>query len=174
MGLYSILPQDGDDQLSFDYNQTYNSPLSTTYNITGNVTASLPTTMSTTNITYGGTTSATVSITGAGGGGGGWITSSNLSPTYTISAGDTYAYANAWGVNKTLKVYGDAEFNGDLKVGGVSLTERLDQIEQRLGILRPNNDLEGKWEKLKKLGEEYRAMEKEILEQEKIWDILKK
>lgn len=74
----------------------------------------------------------------------------------------------------TLKVKGDADFDGDIKVQGVSLSKRLDKIEERLGILRPNNDLEGRWEKLKALGEEYRKLEKEILEGEQIWDILKK
>jgi hypothetical protein len=54
------------------------------------------------------------------------------------------------------------------------LDDRLTAIEERLGILRPNNDLEGKWDKLKALGEEYRRMEKEILEGEKIWATLKK
>ena len=54
------------------------------------------------------------------------------------------------------------------------IERRLDAIEERLGILRPNNDLEGKWEKLKSLGDEYRALEKDILEKEKIWDLIKK
>ena len=74
----------------------------------------------------------------------------------------------------TLKVAGDAEFGGDIKIKGVNLTSRLDAIEERLGILRPNNDLEGKWEKLKALGDEYRTLEKDILEKEKIWDLLRK
>lgn len=92
---------------------------------------------------------------------------------YTISNGTTgwTTYNNA---AQVLKVSGNAEFEGDVKIKGVSLDERLNAIEERLGILRPNNDLEGKWEKLKKLGEEYRKLEKEILEGENIWDMLKK
>jgi hypothetical protein len=74
----------------------------------------------------------------------------------------------------TFKIAVDAEFEGDLKIKGVNLTARLDAIEERLGILRPNNDLEGKWEKLKALGDEYRTLEKDILEKEKIWDLLRK
>jgi len=76
--------------------------------------------------------------------------------------------------DSALTVKGDATFEGNLKIKGVDLTERLDAIEQRLGILRPNNDLEGKWEKLKSLGEEYRKLEQEILEGENIWDILQR
>lgn len=87
------------------------------------------------------------------------------------------AYVNPYTINTApsiMKVEIDAEFNGDVKIRGVSLDERLNVIEERLGILRPNNDLEGKWEKLKALGEEYRKLEKEILEGESIWDTLKK
>jgi hypothetical protein len=73
-----------------------------------------------------------------------------------------------------LKVSGDAVFDGEVTIRGVRLDERLTAIEERLGILRPNNDLEGKWEKLKALGEEYRKLEKEILEGEDIWAMLKK
>ena len=69
---------------------------------------------------------------------------------------------------------GDAEFEGEVTIRGVKLDERLDAIEQRLGILRPNNDLEGRWEALKALGEEYRKLEKELLEGEQIWSTLKK
>ena len=75
---------------------------------------------------------------------------------------------------KTLHVDGDAEITGDLKLNGIKLSERLDKIEERLCILRPSNALEDKWEKLKALGEEYRTLEKEILEGESIWDTLKK
>lgn len=99
-------------------------------------------------------------------------------PTYTATASPySNATTGAWTTYQqpqVLKVSGDAEFEGDVKIKGVSLSDRLDTIEERLGILRPNNDLEGKWEKLKALGEEYRRLEKEILEGEKIWDMLKK
>lgn len=93
------------------------------------------------------------------------------SPNYTY---DTITLNGSNLKDSALTVRGDAEFEGSLKIKGVDLTERLDAIEQRLGILRPNNDLEGKWEKLKALGEEYRKLEQDILEKEKIWDILQK
>ena len=73
-----------------------------------------------------------------------------------------------------LHVKGDAEFEGDVKIKGKSIAETLDKIEQRLAILHPNEKLEEKWEELKKLGEAYRALEKDIIEKEKIWDTLKK
>lgn len=91
-------------------------------------------------------------------------------PTYTTTT--TPYTINS--VPSIMKVECDAEFHGDVKIKGVKLDERLNAIEERLGILRPNNDLEGRWEKLKALGEEYRRLEKEILEGEAIWDTLKK
>jgi hypothetical protein len=93
------------------------------------------------------------------------------SPNYTY---DTITLNGSNAKDHALTVKGDATFEGNLKIKGVDLTERLDAIEQRLGILRPNNDLEGKWEKLKALGEEYRKLEQEILEGENIWDILQR
>ena len=75
----------------------------------------------------------------------------------TISAGGNWTTYN--NQPQVLKVEGDAEFKGEVTIRGVKLDERLTAIEERLGILRPNNDLEGKWEKLKALGEEYRRIE---------------
>jgi hypothetical protein len=74
----------------------------------------------------------------------------------------------------TLKVHGDANIEGELTVNGVKLTERLDKIEERLGILHPNPELEEKWENLRGLREAYLQLEKEIIEKEKMWDILKR
>ena len=73
-----------------------------------------------------------------------------------------------------MQVRGDAEFEGDVKIKGKSIAETLDKIEQRLAILHPNEKLEERWEELKKLGDAYRELEKDIIEKEKIWDTLKK
>jgi len=76
--------------------------------------------------------------------------------------------------DSALTVKGDALFEGNVKIKGIDLNDRFDEIEKRLAILRPNNDLEGRWEELKELGERYRQLEQEILEKEQVWDILKK
>jgi len=67
----------------------------------------------------------------------------------------------------------DVEVRGDLTVGGVSVCEQLKRIEERLNILRPNADIEGRWEQLRELGDRYRALEAELLEREEILRILK-
>jgi hypothetical protein len=73
-----------------------------------------------------------------------------------------------------MHVTGNASFDGDLKVKGKSITDLIENIEKRLAILHPNLELESKWERLKSLGEEYRNLEKEIIDKQKCWDILKK
>ena len=49
----------------------------------------------------------------------------------------------------------------------------MDRVEERLNILRPNPKLEDKWDELAELGKRYRELEAEILEKEKMWNILK-
>jgi hypothetical protein len=149
---------------------SWNSPLSTSLSTDYSYTATLGTPSS---ITSGGG-----GITTAGGGSGATLSTTmntgllwnSGAPTYTNQTTGWTTYNQS----QVLKVAGDAEFEGEVTIRGVKLDDRLTAIEERLGILRPNNDLEGKWEKLKALGEEYRRIEKEILEGEDIWATLKK
>ena len=146
----------------------WNSPLKTSLSDAYSITGTLGTA-----VNAGGGSGATLTTTT-----GGSLTWNNTNYTvtatpYTISNGTT-GWANYNNQPSIMKVDCDAVFNGDIKIRGVSLDERLNVIEERLGILRPNNDLEGRWEKLKALGEEYRRLEKEILEGEDIWATLKK
>jgi len=62
---------------------------------------------------------------------------------------------------------------GDIKIGGKSLVDAISAIEDRLAILKPNLELEDKWEQLKDLRRQYEALERDILEKEKIMKILK-
>ena len=112
--------------------------------------------------------------------------------TYAVSGGsidtmiDTisidssnYTFSNTpytW--DSTAKVNIDADGvqvkdGGDIKIGNQSLKEFMDKVEERLAILRINPELEEKWEELKSLGEKYRELEKEILEKEKLMEMLK-
>lgn len=94
----------------------------------------------------------------------------NISPNLGLSFNDQWDFNH----KQSLSVKGDAEFEGDVKIKGKSISETLDKIEQRLAILHPNKKLESKWLELKKLGDAYRALEKDIIEKEKIWETLKK
>lgn len=105
------------------------------------------------------------------------ITISNTTGGYgqvltTGSNGITWADLNV--PRPSLKVTGDADFDGDVTIKGKSITEVFDKIEERLAILHPNPELEDRWEELKELGKRYKELEKEIIEKEKMWDILKR
>ena len=125
---------------------------------------------------YGATMSTTgivpsySNVTIASGTSGQYMYSNGTNPVWaspnTITTG---AYSN-----NTLSVKGDADFEGDVKIKGKSIVDLINNIEQRLAILHPNEKLEEKWEDLKKLGDMYRQLEQEIIEKEKMWAILKK
>lgn len=86
----------------------------------------------------------------------------------------TISVTSASPMQNTLHVRGDADFDGDVKLKGVSLKETLDKINDRLAILHPNKELEERWENLRGLRKAYEELEAEIIEKEKIWNILKK
>jgi hypothetical protein len=74
----------------------------------------------------------------------------------------------------SLNVKGDAQFEGDVTIKGKSINESLEKIEEKLAILHPNIELEKKWDNLRELRQQYMELEAEIIEKEKMWDILKK
>ncbi len=151
----------------------WNSPLKTSLSGTNGITGTLGTAVPGVTTVTGGGSGATLTTTSGGSLMWGNPNHTVTATPYTIS-NTTTGWATYNNQPSIMKVDCDAVFNGDIKIRGVSLDERLNVIEERLGILRPNNDLEGRWEKLKALGEEYRRLEKEILEGESIWDTLKK
>jgi hypothetical protein len=70
-----------------------------------------------------------------------------------------------------LELKGD---QADLVINGVSLTETLQLIQDRLNMLRPNTALEAEWDQLRDLGLQYRKLEAELKEKQRAWEILKK
>ena len=94
------------------------------------------------------------------------ITNPLISKNNNVTIGDSS--------DSVLTIKGNAEFDGDIKLKGKSLDETLIRIEQRLAILHVNTRLEKKWKKLKELGDQYRELEADILEKEKIVEILKR
>ena len=87
-----------------------------------------------------------------------------------------YAFNEACGTRPTTLMAATLELQGegaDIRINGVSLTDVLKNIEQRLNILRPNTELESEWDQLNNLGEQYRALEAELKEKSKMWSTLK-
>lgn len=77
-------------------------------------------------------------------------------------------------VSPTIKIQGDAEVDGDIKIRGKSLVDTLDRIEKKLAILVPNIKLEAEWEQLAALRQQYVELERELQEKQRVFDILKK
>lgn len=117
------------------------------------------------------TTPTYTSITGATG-------ATGSSGTYLINGvngidwGSLTVSANS--AHSTLEVKGDAKFEGDVIIKGKNIADSLERIEERLAILRPNEELEQKWENLRGLRKAYMELEAEIKEKEEVWSILKK
>jgi hypothetical protein len=95
-----------------------------------------------------------------------WTTSA--SPYYSsinpLSSGDVVIS------NGNLKVNGD---DADIQIGVVSLKKFMEDVSMRLNIMQPNTKLEKDWEELRELGDQYRQLEKELIEKAKVWNILK-
>jgi len=131
-------------------------------------------------ITGPNTTSTTYPYTTGGSAGGlNWSNLNGSSGQVYTTNGTTGA---AWATltsdpnlqGHTLKVKGDADFEGDVTIKGKSINDTLERIEERLAILRPNEELESKWDNLRELRKQYMELEAEIIEKEKMWGILKK
>lgn len=93
---------------------------------------------------------------------------------YTLTSPSTTW--SSYNYDTTVNITGDGitmKEGSDIKIGGKSLTEAIEKIEERLGILHPNEALENRWEELKALRQQYLDLEKELLEKEKMWKILK-
>ena len=71
----------------------------------------------------------------------------------------------------TLTLEGE---NADIFIDGVSLKNTLQGINDRLAILQVNPELEAEFDELHALGEQYRALERKLLDQKQMWDALKK
>lgn len=100
----------------------------------------------------------------------------SINPLQTITLNPNVYIPNPVMTQTSNKVTikGDAEFEGNIKVGGKDLVELLTKIEYRLAIYKSNPELEEKWEELRELSKRYKELEAEIKEKEQVWDILKK
>ena len=103
------------------------------------------------------------------------FTTGSITAPYTYTTSGTSGYTLS---SNPSKVHIDADGltmkeGADIVVGGKSLTQAIEKIEQRLAILNPNTELESRWEQLKELRNQYVELERDLLEKEKIMKILK-
>jgi hypothetical protein len=114
-----------------------------------------------------GYTSSQVYLVGGGAGGG------TGSLTTNIGAGANWSTANTLNV----PISGRMELRGnqaDIVINDVSLNDTIRSIQDRLNMLRPNRELEADWDQLRELGEQYRQLEKQLMEKQRAWDLLRK
>lgn len=71
----------------------------------------------------------------------------------------------------TIDLKGD---NADVVINGVSLAKTLQGIQDRLGLLEMNPELEKEFDELRAAAEHYRELEKKFKEQKRVWETLKK
>jgi hypothetical protein len=99
-------------------------------------------------------------------GGAGWTTlNTYTSPSVTLN--DSLQVKD----KGLLEIRGD---NADILINGVSLNETLANINARLGMMRPNPQIEAEWDELRELGDRYRALEADIKDKMQMWELLKK
>jgi hypothetical protein len=106
-----------------------------------------------------------------------YTVSSSITSPSTITWNQDYSTTANWS-NSTANVNIDThgisiKEGGDIKIAGKSLSDAIEKIEARLGILNPNPGLEDRWDQLKELRKQYVEMEKDLLEKEKLMRILK-
>ena len=107
------------------------------------------------------TYSTTMPVTGAG-------------VTYTTATG-----ASTWATNITVDPYYTKTpkvniTDKDLILDGLSLRDFMQTVNERMGIMVPNPKLEAEFNELKELADRYRELEKKMLDQKEMWDLLKK
>jgi len=125
-----------------------------------------------------GSSIGTVSIGGGGSGGTGGFTSISPNGLNTVWTTNTsYSY----NVDPTLQAgkthIGSREIQmddpeADIKIRGTSLMDRIEKIEQRLGIINRNTKLEEGWPELRDLAEQYQKLEQELASKQAVWDRL--
>ena len=96
----------------------------------------------------------------------------NIGSTWTTMASTSASPYSIGGytTNNSISVNGE---NADIMINGRSIVDVLDRLEQQMGWLTPKPEIEKEWEELKRLGDEYRALEADIKDKMKVWDILK-
>jgi hypothetical protein len=74
---------------------------------------------------------------------------------------------------RRIEIHGDTIFEGNITWKGRDMQEWFATVESRLGMLQPNPKLEEGWEELADLRMKYVELERKLLEQQQVFDILK-
>jgi hypothetical protein len=95
--------------------------------------------------------------------------------TITVDLSDIYTISSS--ITSQSQQSGRVVLTGseaDLVINGVSLSATLQGIQERLNILTVDPALEAKWDQLRALGKQYRTLEAELLEKQRMWETLQR
>jgi hypothetical protein len=138
-----------------------NKTHSTTYNPLGNVTI----TAGGYNLSTGYASTNAIYVGGGSGAGGGTGIPASAHTSWSTTASTMSP--------SSIQVKGDAEFLGNIKIKGRNLTDWLETVDSRLGLLHIDSELESEFDELRALGDAYREAERRFTEQKQVYDILK-
>lgn len=116
----------------------------------------------------------TLSVTGGAAGSPYVINTLGTNPSWTVGSNGSNWSDITYGT--TIRPSGTIELKGedaDIKINDKSLMKTLETIEQRLGMLEPNPEMEKEWDELRELAERYRALEQQCIEKSEMWKKLK-
>jgi len=105
-----------------------------------------------------------------------WATGHTLTVDSTIPIGvahQTYATLSPgikWDTTATPIDPISSEFRTEIKL----IMRMIQDIQTRLNILQPAPELEQEWQQLRELGDQYRKLEAEFKEKQRMWNTLKK
>ena len=92
-----------------------------------------------------------------------------ISPSQDIGYNNIYSMSHD--IDGKMRITGD---DADIEIDGISLKETLYKLQERLGILEPNTELENEFAELKQARDKYVQLEKNLLEKKAIWNALNK
>lgn len=100
-------------------------------------------------------------------------TGATTAPIFTTGTGIASPWMATNANTNSTKINLDGK-DADIVINGHSLTATLRALEERLNILVPNAELEKEWVELKKLGDDYRKLEQDLIEKNNMWKALNK
>ena len=98
--------------------------------------------------------------------------STTIGGPFTFSAGTNTAPWFTQSTTTSAKINLEGK-DADIVINGFSLVDAINNIQDRLNCLQINPELEAEWNELRALGDQYRKLEKQIIEKQATWDRLK-
>ena len=86
----------------------------------------------------------------------------NMASTIPVTTQPQYSFTATGTSSADLYVTGNAQFGGDITIGGKSILDTLERLEERLAILQPDSAKLEKYAALREAYEHYKMLERLI------------